>query len=207
MLARVKICGITRLEDALAAVAGGADALGFMFYEPSPRFIRPEAAAQIIRQLPPFVARVGVFVNADEAAVRQAVAASGIDTLQFHGDEPPEFCARFALTTYKAFRLRDPSSLENCRRYPNMAWLLDSYVPGQHGGTGATFNWDLAVEAKKLNPHIILAGGLTPENAAEAVRRVDPYALDVSSGVESAPGHKDAGRVRAFIAAANAGGC
>lgn len=202
MVPRVKICGITRLEDALGAVTAGADALGFMFYEPSPRFIGLEAAAQIIRQLPPFVARVGVFVNADEATVRQVIAATGIDTLQFHGDEAPEFCARFPLVTYKAFRLRDAASLDDCRRYPGMAWLLDSYGPGQHGGTGATFNWDLAIEAGKLNPHIILAGGLTPENAAEAVRRVRPFALDVSSGVESAPGRKDAAKVRAFIARA-----
>ena len=202
MVPRVKICGITRLEDALGAVAAGADALGFMFYEPSPRFISCDAAAEIIRQLPPFVARVGVFVNADEATVRRTIAATGIDTLQFHGDEAPEFCALFPLTTYKAFRLRDATSLDDCRRYPNLAWLLDSYLPGQPGGTGATFNWDLAIEAKKLNPNIILAGGLTPENAAEAVRRVRPYALDVSSGVESAPGRKDAAKVRAFIARA-----
>lgn len=204
MVPRVKICGITWIEDALEAVAAGADALGFMFYESSPRFIDFEAAAQIIRQLPPFVARVGVFVNADEATVRRAIAATGIDTLQFHGDESPEFCALFPLPSYKAFRLRDAASLDDCRRYPGMAWLLDSYVPGQLGGTGATFNWDLAIEAKKLNPHIILAGGLTPENAAAAAKGVGPYALDVSSGVESAPGRKDATKVREFIARAKA---
>ena len=204
MIPRVKVCGITRLEDAVAAVFAGVDALGFMFYEPSPRFISLDAAAKIIRQLPPFVARVGVFVNADEAAVRRAIEATGIDTLQFHGDEPPEFCALFPLTAYKAFRLRDAASLDDCLRYPGMAWLLDSFVPGQHGGTGAMFNWDLAIEAAKLNPQIILAGGLKPENAAEAVRRVRPFALDVSSGVESAPGRKDEAKVRAFIMATKA---
>lgn len=202
MSVRVKICGITRLEDALAAVEAGADALGFMFYEPSPRHIGFGAAGEIARQLPPFVARVGVLVNPTEEWVRRAIEGGGLDTLQFHGEESPEFCARFALKQIKAFRIRNENSLLACHRYPGRAWLLDSYVPGQLGGTGATFNWELAAKAKESNRHIILAGGLTPENVAAAVRQVRPYGVDVSSGVESRPGQKDAERMRAFVRAA-----
>ena len=199
---RVKICGITRWEDALAAAEAGADAVGFMFYQPSARYLSIEAAAAITRRLPPFVARVGVFVNAVEDLVRHAVEQCGLQALQFHGEEPPEFCARFSLPQIKAFRVRDERSLDECRRYPHTAWLLDSYVPGQPGGTGATFNWELAVQASQSNRCILLAGGLTPENVADAVRRVRPYGVDVSSGVESRLGQKDPERVRAFIEAA-----
>lgn len=205
MSVRIKICGITNVEDARAAVAAGADALGFMFYERSPRCVSPHAAAEIVRAVPPFVARVGVFVNASEAEVRRAVAESGVDTVQFHGDETPEFCRRFApLKVYKAFRIQSAASLAGLREYDTDAWLLDSFVPGQLGGTGARFNWELAVEAKKFGRPIILAGGLTPENVAEAVRQVRPYAVDVSSGVESAPGRKDPQKLKDFIAAAKA---
>ena len=201
MIVKVKICGITSAADALAAVDAGADALGFMFYAPSPRNVNFDVAAEIIRQLPPFVAKVGVFVNPAEDEVRRAIAECGLDTLQFHGEETPEFCRRFGLKTMKAFRVRDAESLRQTDAYANEAWLLDSYVAGQLGGTGARFNWDLATEAARGHT-VLLAGGLTPENAAEAVRKVRPYGLDVSSGVESAPGRKDAAKVRAFIAAA-----
>lgn len=201
MNVKVKICGITRVADALVAAEAGADALGFMFYASSPRCMNHERAAQIIRELPPFVARVGVFVNPTEAEVREAIARCGIDTLQFHGQETPEFCRKFELKTIKAFRIRDAASLQATVAYSAEAWLLDSYVAGQLGGTGARFNWDLAVEAVRSRRPVILAGGLTPENAAEAVRQVRPYGLDVSSGVESAPGLKDSAKVRAFIAA------
>ena len=201
MIVKVKICGITSVGDALAAVDAGADALGFMFYAPSPRNVSFSVAAEIIRQLPPFVAKVGVFVNPAEDDVRRAIAECGLDTLQFHGEETPEFCRRFGLKTMKAFRVRDAESLKQTEAYPSEAWLLDSYVAGQLGGTGARFNWDLATDAARHHT-VLLAGGLTPENAAEAVRKVRPYGLDVSSGVESAPGKKDAAKVRAFIAAA-----
>lgn len=201
MNVKVKICGITSLADALAASEAGADALGFMFYPPSPRFISNGAAREIIRELPPFIARVGVFVDPTDEQVRQAIAETGIDTLQFHGNETPEFCRRFGLKTLKAFRVRDAESLRATEPFTSEAWLLDSYVAGQLGGTGARFNWDLATAAARQH-RVILAGGLTPENAADAVRGVRPYGLDVSSGVESAPGHKDAGKVCAFIAAA-----
>lgn len=198
---KVKICGITSPADALAAAEAGADALGFMFYPPSPRFISNAAACEIIRELPPFIARVGVFVDPTEEQVRQAIAETGIDALQFHGNETPDFCRRFGLKTLKAFRVRDAESLRETITFTAEAWLLDSYVAGQLGGTGARFNWDLATEAAQRHC-VILAGGLTPENAAEAVRKVRPYGLDVSSGVESAPGRKDTAKVRAFIAAA-----
>ncbi len=202
MSVKVKICGITNAPDALTAAEAGADALGFMFYEPSPRNVSLATAAEIIRQLPPFVAKVGVFVNADEATVRAAIQTCGLDTLQFHGEETPEFCATFSVKTLKAIRVQDAATLQQLPGYLTNAWLLDSFVPGQPGGTGAKFNWDLAVEAQKLGRPIILAGGLTPENVAGAVRRVRPYAVDVSSGVESVPGRKDHVKVRVFIRAA-----
>ena len=202
MSVRVKICGITSADDARAAVGAGADALGFMFYEPSPRCVTPEQAAAIIAKLPTHVAKVGVFVDADEAAVRTTAAMAGLDTLQFHGSEPPEFCARFELRTIKAFRVKDSGSLGQLPDYETDAWLLDSYVQGVPGGTGERFNWDLAVEAKRLGRPILLAGGLTPENVGEADGQVTPYGLDVSSGVEAAPGRKDAAKVAAFIASA-----
>jgi len=203
MSVRVKICGVTNIEDALAAVEAGADALGFMFYESSPRNVPAKVAADIIRQLPPFVAKVGVFVNATEETVRRAIGECGIDTLQFHGDETPEFCRKFSpLKIYKAFRVENLESLRALPAYPTDAWLLDSFVAGKLGGTGAKFNWDLAVESKKLGRPIILAGGLTPENVADAVRKVRPFAVDVSSGVESSPGKKDHAKVRRFIEAA-----
>jgi phosphoribosylanthranilate isomerase len=204
MSVKVKICGITRCEDALTAVEAGADALGFMFYQASPRFITHERTAEIIRALPPFVAKVGVFVDATEDAIRRAVTECGLDTLQFHGTESPEFCRKFELKVMKAFRIKDSASLKALPAYDREAWLLDSFVPGQPGGTGATFNWDLAAQAKALGGPIILAGGLTPENVAEAVRRVRPYGVDVSSGVESEPSKKDTEKVWSFVQAAKA---
>lgn len=198
---RVKICGITNLADALAAAEAGADALGLNFYEKSPRHISLKAAAEISKQLPPFVLRVGLFVNAPEERVMRAVGECGLTMLQFHGDEPPEFCTQFGLMSMKAFRIRDAESLKELPKFATDAWLLDAYSPAARGGTGETFNWDLAMEAQKLGKPIFLAGGLTPENVAEAVRKVKPFGVDVSSGVESSPGKKDAARVRAFIQA------
>jgi len=198
----VKICGITNATDALAAVGSGADALGLMFYEGSPRHVTVKAAAEIARQLPPFVIKVGVFVNAPEDAVLRAVGECGLNIVQFHGDETPEYCGLFPVMTIKAFRVRDAGSLKALVDYQTDAFLLDAHTPDKLGGTGATFNWDLAIEAQKLGRPIFLAGGLTPENVAEAVRRVRPYAVDVSSGVEESPGKKDHQKVAAFIKAA-----
>lgn len=200
MRTKVKICGITRLPDALAAVEAGADALGFMFFEGSKRNLTPAAAAQIIHALPPFVAKVGVFVNASAETVRAVVAECGLDTLQFHGEETPEFCRQFApLKVVKAFRMQSVASLEPLNDYAVDAWLLDSHVPAQRGGTGEKFNWDLATQAKELGRPVILAGGLSPENIADAIQQVWPFGVDVSSGVESAPGLKDADLVRRFV--------
>jgi phosphoribosylanthranilate isomerase len=203
---RVKICGITRVRDAVAAVDAGADALGFMFFENSKRNISPPLAAEIIRELPPFVARVGVFVNPAPEFVRSIIETTGIDTLQFHGEETPGFCAQFHWKAIKAFRMRDRESLRACSAYRDFAWLLDSHVDGAQGGTGVAFDWNVAAEAVKLSRMVILAGGLNPQTVAEAVSEVRPYAVDVSSGVESEPGKKDHQKVREFIAAAKGAG-
>jgi phosphoribosylanthranilate isomerase len=198
---RVKICGITNREDAHHAVQAGADALGFVFYPPSPRNVSAAHAAKIIASLPPLVARVGVFVDPNAAQVQQIIDECGIDTLQFHGEEKPEFCRQFRLKVIKGFRIRDDVSLMATAPYSDVTWLLDSYVPGLPGGTGARFNWELALKTARQHT-VILAGGLTPENVAHAIRAVRPYGVDVSSGVESAPGQKDSMKVSAFINAA-----
>ena len=202
----VKICGITNVADAQLAVEARADALGFVFYEKSPRHLTIPAAAGISKQLPGFVMRVGVFVNALKAEVLLAIAECGLNLLQFHGNEPPEYCLQFGLMCMKAFRMRDAGTLKELRNYQTSAWLLDAYSPEVAGGTGEKFNWDLAVAAQKFGKPIFLAGGLTPENVAEAVRKVRPFGVDVSSGVEISPGKKDPTKVRAFIEAVKAAG-
>jgi phosphoribosylanthranilate isomerase len=201
---RVKICGITNVADAVAAVDAGGDALGFMFFENSKRNIAAKTVAEIIRELPPFISKVGVFVNAAEDVVLKTTETAGIDTLQFHGEEPPAFCARFRLPVIKAFRICAPESLQQCSNYRNHAWLLDSYVDGAHGGTGVSFDWNVAAEATRHSRRVILAGGLKVETVAEAVRKVRPFAVDVSSGVESVPGKKDREKLRRFIEAVRA---
>lgn len=200
MSTKVKICGITNLADAQMAVAAGADLLGFVFYDQSPRFITLPAAAEITRHLPPYVLRVGLFVNAEEPFIFSAIQACGLNLLQFHGEEPPDFCTQFGLMTIKAFRISDASSLAAIPQYATDAYLLDAYTPGIRGGTGHRFNWDLAVQAGEFGKPIFLAGGLTPDNVGEAIRQVRPFAVDVSSGVELSPGKKDPAKVRAFIA-------
>jgi phosphoribosylanthranilate isomerase len=202
MSTRVKICGITDLADAQVAVEAGADALGFNFYEKSPRFVPTKTTAEISRSLPLFTLRVGVFVNPSAELVRRAIGECGLNLLQFHGDELPEFCTQFGLMSMKAFRVRDAGSLEGLAKYQTDAWLLDAYASDIFGGTGEKFNWNLAIEAQKIGKPVFLAGGLTPENVAEAVRQVQPFGVDVSSGVESSPGRKDHAKVRAFIKAA-----
>jgi phosphoribosylanthranilate isomerase len=202
MSVRVKICGITNLADAQVAVEAGADALGFVFHEKSPRHMTIPAVAGISKRLPPFILRVGVFVNAPKEEIVRAIGECGLSLLQFHGDEAPEFCMQFGLMSMKAFRIRDAESLKEMVKYKTDAWLLDAYSSKTPGGTGEVFNWDLAAEAQKSGRPIFLAGGLTPGNVAEAVRKVRPFGVDVSSGVESAPGKKDHAKIRAFINAA-----
>lgn len=204
MSVKVKICGITSVADGLAAAEAGADMIGLMFYERSPRHVAFETAAEISHALSPFIAKVGVFVNPDEDAVLRAIVECGVNLLQFHGEETPEFCTQFGVMSMKAFRVQDANSLLALPQYPTEAFLLDAYSPNAHGGTGARFNWDLAIAAKQHGRPIFLAGGLTPENVGNAVTQVVPFGVDVSSGVESAPGKKDPAKVKAFIDAVRA---
>ena len=197
-MVRVKICGITSLEDALTAVEAGADALGFVFHDESPRHVTPDGAAGIIAALPPFIQTVGLFVNRPIEYVNETAARCRLDLVQLHGDEPPEFCNAVARRVIKAFRVQDITSLDPIRHFRVAAHLLDAYSPTAYGGTGLTFNWDIATVAKEFGP-VILAGGLTPDNVREAVETVQPYAVDVSGGVESAPGRKDPAKARDFI--------
>jgi phosphoribosylanthranilate isomerase len=198
---KVKICGITNAADAEAAVEAGADALGLMFYPGSSRFISMDKAQDMARRLPPYVIRTGVFADPNPSEVFAAIQLCQLNLLQFHGSETPEFCLQFGIMTMKAFRIKNADSLAAISAYRTDAYLLDSHVAGKPGGTGETFNWDLAVEAKKFGKPIFLAGGLTPQNVAEAVRKVQPFGVDVSSGVEQSPGKKDAKKMQDFIAA------
>lgn len=197
MNTRIKICGITNIEDACEAVALGVHALGFIFYPSSPRYISPEGAREIIKRLPPFVSKVGVFVNEDIQTVRSIIATSGIDTVQFHGDESPAYCSQF-VNCIKAFRVRSEADVAVLSSYDVSAFLLDTFSEGVFGGTGQTFNWEIALKAKQFG-NIIIAGGLTPENVQEAINIVKPYAVDVSSGVELQKGKKDPQKLRAFV--------
>jgi phosphoribosylanthranilate isomerase len=204
MSTRVKICGVTNVADAQAAAEAGADMIGLNFYEKSPRHITLAQAMEISRALPPFVLRVGVFVNPEEELVTRALGDCGLSLLQFHGDETSDFCTQFGLMSLKAIRVRDAESLKQLANFNTDAFLLDAHSQNGPGGTGEKFNWDLAVAAQEFGKPIFLAGGLTPENVAAAVKKVRPFAVDVSSGVESSPGKKDHAKVRAFIAAAKA---
>lgn len=203
MTVRVKICGITNAPDALAAVRAGADALGFVF-APSPRRVSVETAVEIIGSLPPFVATVGVFVNEIPERVREVVARCALAFVQFHGDEGPDECGAFGARAIKAVRVRNAESLRGLDRYRVGAFLLDSCVPGARGGTGTPFPWGLATSAAATGRPVILSGGLTVENVARAVAEAAPYAVDVSSGVESEPGKKDAALVEEFVRCAKA---
>jgi phosphoribosylanthranilate isomerase len=201
MTVRIKICGITNEQDALAAARFGADALGFIF-APSPRRISPEKARQIIKALPPMVQTVGVFVDEDLGEVSFVAEMCGLDILQFHGSESAEYCDSFDQRVIKAVRLRKPQDLEGLAKYHGVvrALLLDTYLPDRLGGTGMTFNWQWAVEAGKYG-RIILAGGLNPENVADAINMVKPYGVDASSSLEQSPGVKDHQRMMQFIEA------
>jgi len=190
-MVKVKICGITSLEDALTAIEAGADALGFVFCSASPRNISPQLAAEIIRRLPPFVQTVGLFVDEELSTVNAIADRCGLDVVQLHGAEAPDYCLAVRRRVIKAFRVKDITTLDSLEQYQVAGYLLDAWSATAHGGTGKTFNWEIAAEAVRSGRSIVLAGGLTPENVAEAVNNVRPYAVDVSSGVESAPGCKD----------------
>ena len=196
---RVKICGITRLEDALTAIAAGADALGFVFYAPSPRAVTATQAQAIMAALPPFVSKVGLFVNASAEEVQQVITSTDLDCLQFHGDESADYCAQFNLPYYKAIRVKPGVNLVQCELdfASASALLLDTYSEKAVGGTGEAFDWSL-IPADLQKP-VILAGGLNPENVAQATHQVRPYALDVSGGVEAEKGIKSPQKIAAFM--------
>lgn len=184
------------------AIEAGADALGFVFWKNSARAVSVRQAAAIIRDLPPFVMKTGVFVNPEESLVTAAIREAGINLLQFHGEESPEFCVQFGIMAMKAFRVKDESFVEELVRYQTEAFLLDAFSASAPGGTGERFDWDLATRAHAVGKPFFLAGGLNPANVAEAIARVHPFGVDVSSGVETAPGCKDPIKLRAFVRAA-----
>lgn len=196
---RVKICGITRVEDGLAAACHGADAIGLVFYPQSPRHVTPEQASAVVSAMPAFVDAVGLFVNASTEEVKAVLSKVRLDMLQFHGNEPPEFCRQFGIPYLKAVRVRPGTNLlQYAAAYDDArALLLDTYAEGLPGGTGQTFDWSLI--PSDLSRPVILAGGLDPGNVADAIRQVRPYAVDVSGGVERAKGIKDAEKIAAFM--------
>ncbi len=197
-MVRVKICGITNIDDALASVEYGADAIGLVFHPMSPRVVTPEAAKKIISALPPFVTTIGVFVDKRKREIEKIISHVGLDAVQLHGTEPPDAC-RINRKVIKAIRVKELTDLEPLKTYKVSAFLLDTYSPHAVGGTGRIFNWNIAVEAKKFGP-IILAGGLNSENIEEAIRWVRPYGIDVATGVEGKQkGKKDHKKLRIFI--------
>lgn len=200
-MVRVKVCGVTSVADALASVQAGADAIGVNFAPASPRKLTLSLAREIVASLPSQVISVGVFVDANETELRRTIDEVGLRCVQLHGDEPPELLEKFLPHAYKALRVRGADVAEVAGRYPGEHVLLDAYVPGIAGGTGATFDWELAAGIARVRS-VTLAGGLTPENVADAVRTVRPFCVDVASGVESGVGKKDIGKVRAFVEAA-----
>ena len=203
MRSRVKICGITRLQDAQAAIEAGADALGFVFYKPSPRYIDPVVAKKIISSLPPFVTTTALFVNEEESVVNQIIQLIQPDLLQFHGDEEPSYCAQFERPYIKALRMADGVDLSQQLSLfiSARAILLDTYVKGVPGGTGATFNWQLI--PANISNKIILAGGLDSDNVGAAIRQVRPYAVDVSGGLEAEKGIKSLEKITKFMSEVN----
>ena len=198
-MTRIKICGITRVEDALATARNGADALGLVFYGKSPRYVNVRQAVQLAAAIPPFVTVVGLFVNPSEDEVRDVLREVPLDVLQFHGEEEPEFCAQFGRPYLKAVRVKNSVDLvQYATRYQGaQALLLDAYIEGTHGGTGESFDWGLI--PRNLPLPVVLSGGLHTGNVAQAISVVRPYAVDVSSGVEASKGIKDAAKITAFI--------
>lgn len=205
-MVRVKICGITNMADAAAAVAAGADALGFVFHGASPRCVLPALVSEISRRLPPFVTRIGVFVDSPLPTVEEIMSYCHLDFAQLHGGEDAAFCAALYPRAIKSLRVGRDDVLAALPRFTVAAFVLDTYRPGLAGGTGATFDWSIARQAAAFDCPIILSGGLHPDNVAEAIAAAQPFAVDVASGVEASPGQKDHAKLRAFIAAAKAAG-
>lgn len=201
---KVKVCGMTSLKDALVAVEGGADAVGFIFYKKSPRSVTMKTVREIVLELPPFVDTVGVFVDETAEQINKIADYCNLDIIQLHGDESPTFCKKIRRKVIKAFRIKDMQSVKKLSSFQVSGFLLDTFSEKLHGGTGKVFDWNLALPAKKFGP-VIMAGGLTPNNVQQAVRQIRPYGVDVCSGVESEPGIKDHKKVRAFLKNANAG--
>ncbi|MGB2691168.1 MAG: phosphoribosylanthranilate isomerase [Thermodesulfobacteriota bacterium] len=197
---KIKICGITNMEDAQASADYGADALGFIFYKESKRYIDPKVAKSIIFSLPPFITTVGVFVNHDLDEISQIKETTGIQVAQLHGDETPEFASSLPINVIKVIRVKDKSDLDKVAQYSAQAILFDTYSDTEYGGTGESFDWEILNDMSSTK-RIILSGGLNPENVLEAVQIVRPYAVDVSSGVEVAPGKKNHTKIKKFIEA------
>lgn len=195
---KVKICGMTNLKDVKVAVDGGVDAVGFIFYKKSPRSVTMQAVREIVLELPPFVDSVGVFVNETAEQINKIADHCKLDRVQLHGDESPAFCKKIRRRVIKVIRVKDIQSLKKLSDYPVSSFLLDTFSEDQYGGTGKVFDWNLAYPAKKYGP-IILAGGLTPINVRQAIQRIQPYGVDVCSGVESQPGIKDHKKMKAFL--------
>ena len=195
---KVKICGMTNLNDVKVAVDGGVDAVGFIFYKKSPRSVTMQAVREIVLELPPFVDSVGVFVNETAEQINKIADHCKLDRVQLHGDESPAFCKKIRRRVIKVIRVKDIQSLKKLSDYPVSSFLLDTFSEDQYGGTGKVFDWNLAYSAKKYGP-IILAGGLTPINVRQAIQRIQPYGVDVCSGVESQPGIKDHKKMQAFL--------
>ena len=200
-MVRIKICGITNIEDALFSVDLGTNALGFVFYKGSKRYIEPDNARSIISKLPPFVTTVGVFANQELEEIKKIKGKAGFDAFQLHGDESPDFCMKLEGKIIKAIRVKDVINPEEIESYPAQAILFDNYSTEAYGGTGETFGWEI-LKGFDTSKKIILSGGLTPENVARAIRIVNPYAVDVSTGVEASPGKKNPDKLKRFIEAA-----
>lgn len=202
-MVKVKICGITNLKDALASVAAGCDALGFVFYQKSSRYVIPQKAKDIIKQLPPHIIKIGVFVDAPEDRVKRIAKLCHLDILQLHGDESPEFCQKFKnYRIIKAFRIKDKIDLPNILRYRTFAYLFDTYVKSKIGGTGKEFNWRLLKNLSGIKKPIFLSGGLNEKNVQKAIKSVRPDWVDISSSVEIRPGEKNHKKVKNFISLA-----
>jgi len=199
MPTRIKICGITRYEDARIAANLGVDALGFIFFQKSPRYIAPDDAAAIIRRLPPFVSRVGVFVNESIDTIHEITGRTGIDTLQLHGTETPEFCNLFSLPVVKTFSIKPDTDLSVIETYKTSGILLDTWSGAMHGGSGKTFDWSQARQVCTLHSNVVIAGGLGPSNVEDALDALNPYGLDINSGVEIQPGIKNPHKIRDVV--------